>query len=139
MKKFFLYLIAIFTLLSSNSAKNTSVVLDSNTQYYIKKVKKVKKWYIIYAMKNKVLYKIVSKDDNTFNKNCNKITIGKQYDLILKSHKESAPVINGVLIAPVGYSGCYHFDSETTICLEPNKDIYDLFYTNNLKGICYVK
>ena len=46
-------------------------------------------------------------------------------------------MIGGVKLDPVGYVGCYQFDSVTTICLEPKLGIFDLYYTNDLKGICY--
>jgi len=111
----------------------------SDTRYLIKKIDKKNSWYIIYAERKDTLYKIVSYADNGINENCKKIVVGRRYDFDLKSKKENAPMIGDVKLDPVGYTGCYQFDDKTTICLEPKRGIYDLFYTNNLKGICYLK
>lgn len=113
--------------------------LGSNeTTYLIKKIKKQNTWYIIYAEKNNTLFKIVSKADNSYD-NCNQLKVGKRYMINLSSRKENAPDIGGVKLDPVGYTGCYKYDSETVICLEPKKGINDLFYTNEIKGICFLK
>ena len=85
------------------------------------------------------MFKIVSYAENNIYQNCRKIVVGGKYDFELKSKKENAPIIGGVKLDPVGYTGCYVFDKETTICLEPKRGIYDLFFTNDLKGICYLK
>lgn len=114
-------------------------VSDNNTNYLIKKIDKNNSWYIIYAERKDTLFKIVSYAESKVDENCKKIVVGGKYDFELKSKKENAPIIGGVKLDPVGYTGCYEFDKETTICLEPKRGIYDLFYTNDLKGICYLK
>jgi hypothetical protein len=114
-------------------------VSDYNTNYLIKKIDKKHSWYIIYAERKDTLFKIVSYAEDKVDGNCKKIVVGEKYNFELKSKKENAPVIEGIKLDPVGYTGCYVFDNETTICLEPKLGIYDLFYTNDLKGICYLK
>jgi hypothetical protein len=139
MKNLIYFLFSVMFLHSCSSTKKAMPTVYNDTNYLIKKIDKEKTWYIIYAERKDTLYKIVSKADNSINSNCKKIFVGQRYDFFLISHKDTAPIINGVKLAAVGYTGCYHFDGETTICLEPKRGIYDLFYTNDLKGACYLK
>lgn len=134
-----IYLLTSVILFSCSSTKKVKTVSDSNTNYFIKKIDKKHSWYIIYAEKKDTLFKIVSYAESKVDENCKKIVVGGKYDFELKSKKENAPIIGGIKLDPVGYTGCYEFDKETTICLEPKRGIYDLFYTNDLKGICYLK
>lgn len=136
MRPFFCMLSLIVAVSCSSMQKATT---DGNIGYLIKRIDKKNSWYIIYAKRKDTLYKIISKAGSS-DTNCkNIIAVGKWYDFVLKSNKQNAPVVGGVKLAPVSYTGCYQFDSETTICLEPKKGIYDLFYTDDLKGICYLK
>ena len=138
--KIFIYILVSIVLLSSCSITKRAMTLSvSDTNYRIKKIDKKNSWYIIYAESKDTLFKIVSYAENNMNGNCKKIVVGGLYNFELKSKKETAPIIGGVKLDPVGYTGCYEFDNETTICLEPKRGIYDLFYTNDLKGICYLK
>lgn len=114
-------------------------VSDNNTNYLIKKIAKKNSWYIIYAERNDTLYKIVSYAESKVDENCKKMVVGGKYGFELKSKKENAPIIGGIKLDPVGYTGCYQFDKETIICLEPKRGIFDLFFTNDIKGICYLK
>lgn len=135
-----IYLLALIMLLSScSSTKKPIVVSDRDTSYRIKKINRNNSWYIIYAERKDTLFKIVSYAEDGINEGYKKIVVGGKYDFELKSKKENAPIIGGVKLDPVGYTGCYQFDKETTICLEPKRGIYDLFYTNDLKGIYYLK
>ncbi len=134
-----IYLLVSVILFSCSTTKKTMTVSDNNTNYLIKKIDKNNSWYIIYAERKDTLFKIVSYAESKVDENCKKIVVGGKYDFELKSKKENAPIIGGVKLDPVGYTGCYEFDKETTICLEPKRGIYDLFYTNDLKGICYLK
>ena len=143
----FLFLLMLYSCLSTNKVAISST---SNNNYLIKKITKKNSWYIVYAEKHDTLYKIISKVDNDI-ENCNKIVVGKWYDFELKSRRENIPTINGVKLKPMNYldvkssaydkngSECYLYDKETEICTEPKKGIFDLFYTDNLKGICYSK
>lgn len=139
MKNLIYFLASIVLLTSCSSTKKVMVISDNDTSYCIKKIYKKNSWYIIYAERKDTLFKIVSYEENNINDNCKKIVVGQRYDFELKSKRENAPIIGGVKLDPVGYTGCYEFDKETIICLEPKRGIYDLFYTNDLKGICYLK
>lgn len=134
------YLIATFLALTIFSCSNAKKISKENdTLYKVKKIEKINSWYVIYVIRQDTLSKIISKSDTIIGKNCSVIEVGKSYRFTLKSHKENAPTINNVKLDPVGYVGCYQFDSETSICLEPENGIFDLFITANLKGMCYTK
>lgn len=134
-----IYLASVILFFSCVSTRKAMTVKNVDTNYSIKKINKNNSWYIIYAERNDTLFKIVSYAENSIGQNCKKIVVNGKYDFELKSKKENAPIIGGVKLDPVGYTGCYVFDKETTICLEPKRGIYDLFFTNDLKGICYLK
>jgi hypothetical protein len=139
MKNLIFLLASIIILFSCTGTKKGMTVKENKTKYRIKKIDKNNSWYIIYADRNDTLFKIVSFAKNKIDESCRKIVVGGIYDFELKSKKGNAPIIGGVKLDPVGYTGCYVFDKETTICLEPKRGIYDLFFTNDLKGICYLK
>lgn len=136
------YLFCIFfstMMLSCLTTRKETKVIDDNS-FFVKKIDKKNSWYIIYAKRRDTLYKIVSKTDTSVDSNCKRIiAVGNKYAFDLKSNKKNAPTVGGVKLDPVGYLGCYQFDAKTTICLEPNRGIYDLFYADNLKGLCYME
>jgi len=134
--KILLCICSVLTLLSCSTPKGIAQGQKEEPGYLIKKIKSKNSWHIIYAQKQDSLYKIV---------------VGKYYDLELKSRRENVPVINGVKLKPVNYLDvkspaydkegveCYSYDEKTEICIEPKKGIYDLYYTDDLKGLCYLK
>lgn len=132
-----IFVLASILIFSACTTPKKSIFNEKS--YRIKEINKQNTWYVIYAEKNGNLYKIVSRPDDNYNSNCNKIIVGKYYVFELKSRKENAPNVNGVKLDPINYTGCYQYDSITTICLEPKRGILDLFYTDDLKGICYLK
>lgn len=107
----------------------------NSSEYTIKEIQKKNSWYIIYAEKRDTLYKIVSKIENNVLGDHEMIRIGFSYNIEIHSYKDSAPSIGGIKVDPVGFTGCYQFDTKTNICLEPQKGIYDLYIPSNLKGI----
>ena len=86
-------------------------------------------------------YKIVVGEAEKPYPNCKKITVGKYYKLTLGSSRENAPIINGVKIAPVNYLDITYYchDSVTAICIEPKRRIYDLYFTDDLRGLYYIR
>jgi hypothetical protein len=97
-----------------------------NAHYKISKIDSINEVYIIYAEKNDSIFKVVSEKVTG---NCNKIKEGFTYALECKS------LINGVAgkrhIAGVNFNG-------TIIRLEGDKVVWDLFYCENLKGLCLI-
>jgi hypothetical protein len=132
--------IASFLLIISCINSKSPSQIDSGLEYRIKKIQNVNSWHIIYATKADSLYKVVVGQDSKVNKECQKIVVGKYYNLQLYSRRENAPEINGVKLQPINYADieCYRYDEETEICIEPKKGIYDLHYASNLKGLCYI-
>lgn len=120
-------------MLPTCTPKITQVV--NSTYYTVKKIQKKNAWYVIYAERKDRLYKIVSKFDDTVSEDYERLRIGFSYNFDIHSQKDTSPIIRGVKLAPVGYTGCYQFDNETNICLEPDKGIYDLYFASNLKGL----
>lgn len=142
-------------LFSCAIAKKTITLPNNDMSYLIKKIDKKHSWYIIYAERNDTLFKIVSHAEKNTRHNYTKIAVGKSYNFELKSKRENIPIINGVLLRPVNYlhianatsyesNGCecyiyykklYIFNKKLVICTDPERGIYDLYYSDNLKGI----
>ncbi|WP_155847217.1 hypothetical protein [Algoriphagus marincola] len=139
--KLLVYTYLLFMIFSCSSSKGFTQDGNIDSKYRIKKIKTKNSWYIIYAEKQDSLYKIVVGKPNTINDDCKKIVVGKYYDLELKSRRDNTPEINGVKLKPVNYLDveCYSYDEDTEICIEPKKGINDLYYTDDLKGLCYLK
>jgi hypothetical protein len=136
------YLIGfIFTTLigfiTSKFVKNGYSVGKLETSYDIRKIDSINNWYLIYARKGDSLFKIVSK--KTTIENCNKIQINKKYDLQLHS-RIYGYAIAGKTMSPQNtlLVNCFSFDDSTNICLEGDS-IRDLFYADNIKGLCFEK
>ena len=139
--KLLVHIYMLFIILSCSSSKGFIQDGNIDSKYRIEKIKAKNSWYIIYAEKQDSLYKIVIGKSNVGNRDCDKIVVGKYYDLNLKSIRDNAPEINGVKLNPLNYLDieCYSYDDKTEICIEPQKGIYDLYYTDDLEGLCYLK
>jgi hypothetical protein len=113
---------------------------NDNKSYLIKKIVSKNDWLVVYAEKQDSLFKIVVGNESSQPNNCKKIKVGETYFLNLKSRRKNAPEIGGVKLNPINYLDieCFAYDENTEICIEPEKGIYDLYYTFNLKGYCYV-
>lgn len=143
-----IYILLTLIFFSCFSSKN--MTQNDISKYQIKKITIKNSWYIIYAKKKDSLYKIVTQKKEDDNDNsCEEIIVGKYYNLELKSRRENIPTIGGVKLKPVNYLDvesfsynrdgveCYSYDKKTEICTDPTKGIYDVYYTNDLKGLCF--
>lgn len=113
---------------------------DSIKEYRIERITKKNNWYFIYASRNDSLFKIVSKrtaDKGKYTRH-DKIRRHKNYHLILESYSDNAPVVNGVKVVIPGYTGGFCLDSCTTVMLEPQNGIWNLYTSPNLKGLYYL-
>jgi len=129
-------------LTNCNSSKSITEAKNyENGSFLITEIEQVNNWNVIYAENQKTKYKIVTGKNNDSDKSCIKIEVGKSYNLKLNSRKENVPEINGIKIKPVNDIDidCYTYDEETNICIEPDNGIYDLYHTDNIKGLCYIK
>jgi hypothetical protein len=109
----------------------------NENNFLIKQIKSKKSWYIIYAVKNDSLYKIVSKKVDYQNKECKKIQIGKYYNFIIQSN---IPVIDGVKMLPTNYLDVKtpFYDKKSVFSIEPENGIFDSYQAKNLWGLCLI-
>ncbi len=128
------YLILLFLASCSYNKKLNKEVGSGKDYYYITKIKTIGNWYVIYATKGDSTYKIVSKIQQNQPKSC-RVRKGRYYAIELHwiLEKESPKVSNYADVA------CYNYDPRTTICIEPEKGIYKLYNTPDIKGLCYLK
>jgi len=133
-----LFIIVVFAV-SCKTSKLTNQANDLS--YLVKKINSKNNWHIIYASKQDSLFKIIVGKETNTTYNCDKIKVGEYYNLKLHSRKSEVVEINGVRVQPVNLLDiqCYTYNKETTICIEPQKGIYDLYHAENLKGLCLVK
>ena len=127
----------LFFSCTKKSVINTTGMKETG-QIRVYKISSINSYHIIYAQRNDTLFKIVSKKE--YITNCNSIRKNGSYDLKLHSIIMNRE-IGGVKILPQNSMlvNCYGFDKNTSICIEPKKGIYDLYVTENLKGLCLEK
>ncbi|HEX8577759.1 MAG TPA: hypothetical protein VF677_15840 [Flavobacterium sp.] len=108
--------------------------------YKVYKIETINDYYLIYASKKDSLYKIVSKKEAVTSK-CTKIKLNSYFDFKLHSTRENAPVIGGVKLSPINYLiiNCYTYEKDTKICIDVKNGIFDLYYADNVKGLCFIK
>ena len=120
---------------SDKTSRNTYISeRNDSLEYKVYKLDSINNYYIIYAKREYSFYKIISRKESTIN--CAIISVGKTYKFNLNSFL----VVNGHRIIPANQinelSG-WRVDSVTTIKFE-NDLIRDLFYADNIKGLCYL-
>ena len=99
--------------------------LDDNL-FLVVKISRKHDYHIIYAIKNNLKYKIVSKK---ITDDCTKIRASQKYLLKLEELK----FLGG------GEVNCVSFDKQTVICKCEGKDcVYGLFMATNLRGLCII-
>jgi hypothetical protein len=115
---------------------NTKVSADSTFEVY--KIDSVGTYYLIYASRADTLFKIVSKMIK--NSNCADIKVNEKYNFSLHSIWTQPIILGNINVSPsqTPHVTCLSFDSLTTICLERDKGIYDLFDCKNIRGLCYL-
>jgi hypothetical protein len=125
--------LVLLTSVSCNSVK----INNTDNSYAISNIEKNNNWYVIHAFKNDSLFKIVL-DAPTYDKCEKKIQIGKDYSLNLKSFKSILMESGNSKFIPVNYLDirCKQFDEQTTICFEPEKKNYDLYFIEGIDVIC---
>ena len=136
---------AVLILILLSACANSKIsgnIPQNDSLYSIKAIDSVNNWYMIYAKRGDSVYKIVVKKENYQNYDCQQtIKIGRSYKLELHSRKNAVLEINGIKINPVNPLDvqCYTYDENTNICIEPKKGIYDLYHTNNIRGLCFIE
>lgn len=123
---------------------------EDSSGFLIQKITFINSWNVIYAQKQDSLCMIVTrKIEPPYD--CEQIVVGKRYDLDVKSRRRNIPIIGGVALKPVNHLDvessvydkngveCYSYDDETEICTNPDENIHDLYFTDDLIGLCYEK
>jgi hypothetical protein len=112
---------------------------SSSSRYLIYKIDSVHSYFLIYAKRADSLFKIVSKKE--LPANCEEIKVGEEYDLDLHSLWNTDIWIGDVNVKPslIPHVTCFGFDATTSICIDREHGIYDLFVTPDLKGLCVFK
>ena len=129
------FLIIIFAFCSCAPLKYNDYKSEKDNNYYVSQIDSINNYYLIYAKSNDSIYKIVS-EKNVLTNKCNKLKLNREYKLSLISYKKSAFKINGMTTIPLNTT-CFGMDENTFICLEIEKGIYDLYFTENLVGLCF--
>lgn len=124
----------VLLFVSCTTMRFNKVASDDKDKYLITKIKKKNSYIFIYATRNDTNYKIVSSFKDTIVPGGTKIHRGGKYKFNLESYKEQLTKLNENFW-PVGYTGCFYLDSITSVCLEPENDIWDIHSCSNLKGL----
>ena len=138
MKSLKLFFLILITIIFIFSCKQKKIIFETKqTGYLVTKIDSINQYYLIYASKNEINYKIISPKKN--NDNCENIIEGKSYVFLLYSAINRIYTIGGKTIIPHDSTYCLELDSVTKICIEPRNGIYDLHFCDNLKGLCLSK
>ncbi len=123
--------------LSNKAMRGNNQYAFTDSSYLVYKIDSVNSYYIIYAKKDGGRYKIVSKKENI--DKCKCIKINENYNFLLHSGLSSKVRIGNLSFSPneTKEVTCFAYDKTTTICLEGDT-IKDLYYADNIKGLCFV-
>jgi len=112
-------------------------IIEKKSEYMVAKLDSINNYYLIYATKNDSVFKIISKKEHTAK--CRPIKKGSNYPFKLKSMRDNAPTIGGIKISPMNHLDiqCFQFEENTIICKEDG--IYDLYFAENINGLCFKK
>lgn len=137
MKKLIPILLVILCFACAIKVRSYKSVEQADIIYKIDAIDSVNSFYIIYAVKDNLKYKIVSKKGDI--KGCKKIIVGKKYKFTLESI-----LAEKIHLGDKEFSSsnslnvdCFSFDENTEICKEQFKGINDLHKTKDLVGLCY--
>ncbi|MBI1781154.1 MAG: hypothetical protein HYR66_07255 [Sphingobacteriales bacterium] len=115
--------------LNNNKASSFN---ENDTSYKVYKIDSINNFYLIYASKKGIRYKIVSQKRSC--ESDNKIQKDGYYGFELSSMLYDLDDIKIAVGAP---GGCVYVDSITKICIEDS--IPDLKLAKNIKGLCFEK
>lgn len=129
--------ILILFLFSCTGIKRINQEHDFDS-FYINKIASKNDWYFVYANRHDSTFVIVSKKADVVNPVWEKLKIGNYYNFRLSS---IIPVINGVKMIPINYLDFtgIRLDERTSVNINPEKGIYDIYSSENFIGIYLVK
>lgn len=112
---------------------------ETENDYCINKIDSIKNWYIIYAMRNDTIFKIVSMKSQE--KDCAKISIGNRYNLVLTKRLGNVLSPNGLKLLPMNYLDIDNngFDENNDVFVKNEKGVIGLYTCNDLEGLCLIE
>ena len=128
---------SITAVATSDKPKSGICLVDSVYQVY--QIDSIHSYYLIYAKNNTGIIKIVSK--KTFSNVCYNLKLNQNYYFSLHSIWTKPVMIGKINASPplTPHVTCLGFDDSTSICIDREHGIYDLYDCDNLKGLCYSK
>jgi hypothetical protein len=135
--KLFVSIFIIWIFSNSTDKMAKSSIRYEQVSYEVYKIDSVHSYYLIFAKRDDSLFKIVSKKDSSLA--YRKIQAGQKYNLTLNSLWNQDIWIGNTNVKPslTPNVTCLGFDDSTSICIDREHAIYDLFVTPSLKGLCY--
>ena len=123
--------------LSCSGVKQINQVTDKDS-YKVNKIESKNDWSFIYTIRNDSTFMIVSKKTEVVSPDWEKIKIDSYYNFKLSS---IIPVINGVKMIPMNYLDFagIELDKRTFVNINPDKGIFDIYSSENLKGLYFIK
>lgn len=109
--------------------------IDHKAYYTVTKLDSIGNYYLIYAMRNDSTFQIASEKTRVVN--CDQLKVNSKYLFELKSRIFTGEV-NGrkITTATNDLVKCVGLDRDTIVCFDDNC-VQDLFYTENIEGLCY--
>lgn len=122
---------------SLNNDESFQKTMSRDSLFTVKKIERKANYYILHLERESFLYKVISYDAR-IKSNCT-IELGNTHYFSLKSiWAEPIVMESGEKILISGKADCEDFGT-TIICIE-NDPAYvkNLFFANNLKGLCFI-
>ena len=132
MKTIILIILQIVFFISNGIAKANIL----KNYFEVIKIDSIENKYLIYVQKNDSVFEIVSKKNERINY-CTEIIVGNKYELHLESYFKNL-IIDGSDLSPKNIQNVTHYVIEGTGIKLESECRRELFYTNNIKGLCYV-
>jgi hypothetical protein len=138
MAKVFVSIALIWTFSNSTQTMTNPIRPYELPSYEVYKIDSINSYFLVFARRDDSLFEIVSKKDNSLD--CKKIRVGQQYNLALKSLWSEDRWVGNLNVKPslTPHVTCLRFDDSTSICIDREHGIYDLFLTPSLTGLFYI-
>jgi hypothetical protein len=105
---------------------------ESARSYFITRIDSTGNYYLLYASRNDSTFEIASVKEATTT-NCNKVKLNERYTFRLQSRIYQA---GNITRQTNHHVECLTLDSITTVCFKKGS-VRDLFFVDNLFGLCY--
>ena len=110
-----------------------NLIEDYNGKFKILKVDSISDIYMIYALKEKKYYKILSKKNEIIDKNWEKIKINNAYSLILEIKYSKRGILEHASGIEEGDGPVIYFEGDSIRDFYNSPNIKGLYYNGNIK------